>query len=53
VTRWFAYDLEAQQMLGARGGERFIGFIHIGTPSSVPEDRERPSLESVVSRWQG
>lgn len=53
VTRWFAYDLEAQQMLGARGGERFVGFIHIGTPTSVPEDRERPPLESVVSRWPG
>jgi nitroreductase len=53
VTRWFSFDVEAQQMLGARGGERFVGFIHIGTPASVPEDRERPSLETVVSRWPG
>ena len=53
VTRWFSFDPEAQQMLGARGGERFIGFVHIGTPSVTPDDRERPSLESIVSRWPG
>jgi nitroreductase len=53
VTRWYAFDAEAQQMLGARGGERFVGFVHIGTPVTAPEDRERPALESVVTRWQG
>ena len=40
-------------MLGAKGGERFVGFIHIGTPAIVPDDRERPPLESVVTRWPG
>lgn len=52
-TRWFTFDPVAQQMLGARGGERFIGFIHIGTPTMKPEDRERPALADVVTRWQG
>jgi nitroreductase len=53
TNRWYGFDTEAQQMLGAGGGERFIGFVHIGTPVVVPEDRERPALTSVVSRWQG
>ena len=53
VTRWFAFDTAAQQMLGARGGERFVGFVHIGTPSVAIEDRDRPDLGKVVSRWQG
>lgn len=53
VTRWFGFDTAAQQMLGARGGERFVGFVHIGTPAIIPDDRERPILEQVVSRWQG
>lgn len=53
VTRWFAFDPEAQQLLGARGGERFLGFVHIGTAATIPEDRERPVPESVVTRWQG
>ena len=51
VTRWFAFDPEAQHLLGARGGERFVGFVHIGTASIVPEDRERPVPESLVTRW--
>ena len=53
VTRWFAFDAAAQQMLGARGGERFVGFVHIGTPTMVPEDRDRPVLDAIVSSWEG
>lgn len=53
VTRWFAFDPKAQQMLGARGGERFVGFIHIGTPTAVIEDRDRPDIGKLVTRWQG
>ncbi|MDB5506569.1 MAG: nitroreductase [Devosia sp.] len=53
VTRWYAFDPEAQQMLGARAGERFVGFVHIGSTDVKPEDRPRPLLESVVTRWNG
>ncbi len=53
VTRWFAFDTAAQQMLGARGGERFVGFVHIGTPSAVIEDRDRPDIAKLVTRWDG
>jgi len=28
-----------------------VGFIHIGTPTAVIEDRERPDLETVVTRF--
>jgi nitroreductase len=51
TNRWYGFDTEAQQMLGARGGERFVGFVHIGTPTTVIEDRDRPDLDKVVSRW--
>jgi nitroreductase len=51
-SRWYGFDTAAQQMLGARGGERFVGFIHIGTPTITPDDRERPALADVVTRWQ-
>jgi nitroreductase len=51
TNRWYGFDTEAQQMLGARGGERFVGFVHIGTPTSVIEDRDRPDLSQVVTRW--
>lgn len=53
TNRWYGWDPEAQQMLGARGGERFVGFIHIGTPTAVIEDRERPDLDNLVSRFAG
>jgi hypothetical protein len=38
-------------MLGVRGGERFVGFVHIGTPTLVPEDRDRPAIDALVTRW--
>lgn len=51
VTRWYAFDAEAAAMLGARAGERFVGFIHIGTPTTTIEDRPRPVLDDIVSKW--
>jgi nitroreductase len=51
VTRWFSFDDEAAAVLGARTGERFVGFVHIGTPKIVPEDRPRPDLAEVVTYW--
>jgi nitroreductase len=53
VTRWFAYDEEAARLLGAGEGERFVGFVHIGTPSARLEERERPALAEVVTAWEG
>jgi nitroreductase len=52
VTRWYAYDETASRMLGAREGERFVGFIMIGTPAAIIEDRPRPTLEEVVTYWR-
>lgn len=51
VTRWYAFDDEAAATLGARPGERFVGFVHIGTPTAVIEDRPRPDLAAVVTYW--
>jgi len=53
VTRWYSYDAEAAALLGAKPGEQFVGFVHIGTPTAVIEDRPRPDLASVVSRYEG
>ena len=51
VTQWYAVDPAASAMLGARAGERFVGFINIGTPSKAVDDRPRPSLDDIVSSW--
>ncbi|MBU1307160.1 MAG: nitroreductase [Alphaproteobacteria bacterium] len=52
VTRWYGLDAEAGAMLGALPGERFVGFIHIGTASTTMDDRPRPDLAEIVTRWQ-
>lgn len=51
VTRWYAFDAAAAAMLGAQDGEQFVGFVQIGTPSASIEDRPRPALADIVSRW--
>jgi len=51
VTQWYAFDTAASAMLGAREGERFVGFVNIGTPSTVMDDRPRPALDDIVSVW--
>lgn len=52
VSRWYSMDDAAARMLGARDGERFVAFVQIGTPSAAIEDRPRPRLNQIVSRWQ-
>ena len=50
ITGWPAYDpLVANAFCGA--GERIAGFIYLGTPAVPLEDRSRPDLASVVTRW--
>jgi nitroreductase len=52
VTRWFTFDPAAAAALGAGEGERFVGFVHIGMPTIVPEDRPRPALDEIVDYWR-
>lgn len=53
VTRWFAYDPEATAMLGAKVGEQFVAFVHIGTPQTRLEDKPKADLNKLVSTWKG
>jgi nitroreductase len=51
ITRWYTFDTDAAAMLGAKEGERFVGFVHIGTPKTAIEDRPRPDLAEIVTEW--
>ena len=51
ITDWYAYDAEAQAILGLQGSEKVAGFILIGTPREPPMERERPNLAPLVTRW--
>lgn len=53
TTRWYAFDGEAAAALGAREGERFVGFIHVGTPAAAIDDRPRPNLDDIVTYYGG
>jgi nitroreductase len=53
ITDWYAYDAEAQAILGLGGRERVAGFIMLGTPREPPLERERADTPALVSRWDG
>ena len=39
--------------LGLAPHERIAGFVHIGIPRQPPEDRPRPPLDGIVTRYRG
>ncbi|MDR3496810.1 MAG: nitroreductase [Ancalomicrobiaceae bacterium] len=51
LTEWVAYDAEAGAFLGLKEGERFAGFVVVGTPTVPPVDRPRPAFADIVSVW--
>ena len=53
LTEWIAYDKRVGAALGLAEGERIAGFIYIGTPTGRPEERDRPVLSDIVTRWHG
>ncbi len=50
ITGWAAYSPMVLDAFG-QAPERIAGFIYIGTPGMALEERARPELEAVVSRW--
>jgi nitroreductase len=53
ITEWYAYDRRILEAMGIADHERVAGFVHIGTPSKPPEDRPRPDLTTIVTRYSG
>jgi nitroreductase len=52
LTTWAAFS---PAVLAAFGGadEQIAGFLFLGSPGKVPEERPRPAMAAVVSRWDG
>jgi nitroreductase len=53
LTEWIAYDKRVGEALGLAEGERIAGFVYIGTATGRPEERDRPALSDIVTRWRG
>lgn len=51
LTEWYAYDRSVLDAFGLSANERVAGFVHIGKPARQPEDRDRPKLETIVTRY--
>jgi nitroreductase len=51
ITEWYAYDPRILKALGLSDNERIAGFVHVGRPARPPEDRPRPPLSEIVTRY--
>jgi len=51
ITEWYAYDRQVLDALGLAPHEKIAGFVHIGRPAQPPEDRPRPPLGDIVTRY--
>jgi nitroreductase len=51
ITEWYAYDRRVLDALGLAANEKIAGFVHIGRPAKPPEDRPRPPLQEIVTRF--
>ena len=52
VTGWPAYHADVRAALGHDADTEIVGFIHLGTAASAPNERPRPDRDAVVSEWQ-
>ena len=51
ITEWYAYDRRVLDLMGLGPNEKIAGFVHIGRPVKPPEDRPRPPLGEIVTRF--
>ena len=52
ITEWYAYDRgRPRRARRFNDNERIAGFVHIGRPSGPPEDRPRPPLNEIATRF--
>jgi nitroreductase len=51
LTGWFSFDRDVLDGLGLKADEKLAGFIHIGKVTKPNEDRPRPTLSDIVTRF--
>jgi len=51
VTEWCAYHPKVLERIGLKPTERIAGYLYIGHPAEPLEDRPRPALQSIVTRF--
>ena len=51
LTEWYSYDERVNSELGLDEDERVAAFIYIGSAHEKPTERDRPSLDTRITRW--
>lgn len=51
LTGWAAFDPAVLALFGGAAPERIAGFFFIGSQGKPLEERPRPELAAVISRW--
>jgi nitroreductase len=51
ITEWCAYHPKVLERIGLKPTERIAGFIYIGHPGLALEDRPRPAVDSITTRF--
>jgi nitroreductase len=51
LTGWFAFDRDVLTALGLKPEEQLAGFVHIGKSAKPNEDRPRPAITDLVTRF--
>lgn len=51
LTEWPAFNPLVAERLGLQAGERVAGFVYIGKSAQPLEERVRPELDKIVSRF--
>ena len=51
LTGWFSFDRDVLDGLGLKADEKLAGLVHIGKPTKPSEDRPRPVLSEIVTRF--
>ncbi len=51
LTEWYAFHPAVKEKLGLKPGERVAGFIYIGTAKDELEERPRPEMDKIVTRF--
>ena len=53
ITDWYAYDAEARAVLGLADNEQVAGFVFMGTAAEAPQERVRPDVAALTTRFEG
>jgi nitroreductase len=53
LTEWYSYSPAVRAALKLADNEKVAGYIYIGTAKERQEERERPDLAKIATRWRG